>query len=87
MYNHLHPLDRAYAKALQLINSRTDLAWKYLKDGNHDKAADAIDMIGEVADDFLTKLEEGALAKAKAAKVAKVKKAPAKKKTVLKPKK
>ncbi|NJK91542.1 MAG: hypothetical protein HC904_06795 [Blastochloris sp.] len=68
MYNLTNPLDRSYAKALQLINSRTDLAWKHLKAGNHEKAADAIDMIGEVADDFLYQLEE---AEAKALKALK----------------
>jgi hypothetical protein len=66
MYNHLHPLDHDYAKALQLISSRTDLAWKYLKEGNHRKAANTIDLIGEVADDFLTELELAAKAAAKA---------------------
>ncbi|GEM_PF-1259581 len=65
MYQPSKPLERSYAKALQLINSRTDLAWKYLKEGNYDKAAFSIDLIGEVADDFLHKLE---IAAAKAAK-------------------
>lgn len=57
MYVLDHPLDKSYAKALQLINVRTDLAWKYLKESKHAKASQMIDLIGEVADDFLTKLE------------------------------
>jgi hypothetical protein len=68
LYQPRKPLERSYAKALQLINSRTDLAWKYLKEANYARAAQSIDLIGEVADDFLEKLEK---ASAKAAKLKK----------------
>ena len=57
--------DKSFIKVLDLITKHTEQALKALKNGDHEKSADAIDMIGELADTFLFNLETEAAAKAK----------------------
>jgi len=52
------PIDKTYAKALQLINSRTDFAWKHLKDGEHGEVVRLVRQIRDVSIKFLDSLEQ-----------------------------
>jgi len=79
--------DKSFIKVLDLITKHTEQALKALKSGDHEKSADAIDMIGELADTFLFNLETEAAAKAKPVVKAKSKAKKAATKKVVKAKK
>ncbi|MDZ4787695.1 MAG: hypothetical protein SH807_02030 [Blastochloris sp.] len=79
--------DKSFIKVLDLITKHTEQALKALKNGDHEKSADAIDMIGELADTFLFNLETEAAAKAKPVVKAKSKAKKAATKKVVKAKK
>lgn len=76
--------DKSFIKVLDLITKHTEQALKALKSGDQEKSADAIDMIGELADTFLFNLETEAAAKAKPAAKTVAKKPAAKKVAVKK---
>jgi hypothetical protein len=62
-YSSLRPIDKSYAKALQLINSRTDFAWKHLKDGEHGEVVRLVRQIRDVSIKFLDSLEQAPVRK------------------------
>ena len=57
-YETPRPIDKSYAKALQLINLRTDFAWKHLKEQDYAEVVRLVRQIREVSIKFLDSLEQ-----------------------------
>jgi hypothetical protein len=60
LYTSSRPIDRKYAKALQLLNSRTDFAWKHLKESNHAEVIKTVRQIRDISIKFLDSLAHAA---------------------------